>query len=208
VTVAVIVDEGAAGAPCFTRACDAGFLADVGEGSVAIVVIEDILAVIRDVQILEAIVVIVADTYALAPAGVREASFLSDIGEGAIVVVAVEMICGSFLPSEAAVERRAVDDEDIGPAIVVVVEDRDARAGGFENVFLRGDAAERGGHRKAGPFCDVREIRERLGSGSCALGVVDGTEQGDWEKYGASKAKCRRNHAPLTRSIKNHAVKG
>jgi hypothetical protein len=207
-TVAVIVDESAAGAPCFARACDAGFLADVGECSVAIVVIKDILAVVSDVQILETIVVIVADTGALAPASVREAGFLSDIGEGAVVVVAVEMICGSFVCSEAAVELCAVDDEDIGPAVVIVVEDRDASAGGFDDVFFRGDAAEGVGHCEAGSFCDVYEIRERLGSGSCALGIVDSKKQRNREKNGASEAKCRRNHTPLTKSIKNHAVKG
>src|ERR1700722_465916 len=141
-TVAVIVDESTAGAPCFTRACDAGFLTDVGECSIAIVVIEDILAIVRDVQILEAIVVIVADADALAPAGVCEAGFLSDIGEGAVVVVAVEMIRWSFLRSEAAVKLCAVDDEDVGPAVVIIVEDRDASAGGFDNIFFRGNAAE------------------------------------------------------------------
>jgi len=207
-TVAVIVDESAAGAPCSARTCDPGFFADVGECSVAIVVIEDILAVVRDVQILEAIVVIVADTHALAPAGMREAGFLSDIGEGAVVVVAVEMIRGSFVRSEAAVELCAVDDEDVGPAVVIVIEDRDASAGGFDNVFFRGDAAEGVGHREAGSFRDVREIRERPGSGSCALGVADSKKQGNWEKNGASEAKCRRNHTPLITSIKSHAVKG
>src|SRR6266567_2098065 len=47
--VAVVVDKGAAGAPGFSVAGNFGFLADVGEGAVAIVVVEHAFAVVRDV---------------------------------------------------------------------------------------------------------------------------------------------------------------
>ena len=39
--VAIVIDEGAAGAPGFSGAGDAGLLADIGEGAVAVVVIQN-----------------------------------------------------------------------------------------------------------------------------------------------------------------------
>src|SRR2546430_12856182 len=49
------------------------FLADIGESSVAVIVIKDILAVVGDEQVVAAIVVVVADTDALSPAGTAQA---------------------------------------------------------------------------------------------------------------------------------------
>ena len=66
--VAIVIDEGAARAPARLLACDAGLLADVGEGAVAVVVVENVLAVVGDEQVVAAIVVVVADADALAPA--------------------------------------------------------------------------------------------------------------------------------------------
>jgi hypothetical protein len=160
--VAVVVDKSAAGAPGFARACDAGFFADVGEGAVAIVVIEDILAVVGYVQILEAVVIVIADADALAPAAVREAGFLGDIGKRAVVIVAVEMIGGSVLYVYGrAFELCTVDDEDVGPTVVVVIEDGDAGAGGFDDVLLCVAAAEDVRHRDARFFGDVEKLRQR-----------------------------------------------
>src|SRR6202008_1928611 len=89
-SVAVVVDKSAAGAPGFAGAGDAGFFADVGKGSVSVVVIEDVFSVVGDVEVFEAGVVVNADANALAPAGVAEAGFLGDVGEGAVVVVVIE----------------------------------------------------------------------------------------------------------------------
>ncbi len=55
---------------------EAGLGGDVGEGAVAVVAVEDILAVVADEEIVEAVVVVVADAAALAPAGcVLESGF-------------------------------------------------------------------------------------------------------------------------------------
>jgi hypothetical protein len=71
VAVAVVVDEGAAGVPANLRAGldQAGLLGDVGEGAVAVVAIERVLAVVGDEEIVVAVVVVVADAAGLAPAG-------------------------------------------------------------------------------------------------------------------------------------------
>ncbi len=67
--VAVVVDEGAAGAPFFAGAGDSGLLGYLFEGAVALVVEEAVFAVAGDVEVVEAVVVVVADAGSLAPAG-------------------------------------------------------------------------------------------------------------------------------------------
>ena len=170
--VAVVIDEGAASAPGFAGAGDAGFFADVGERAVAVVVVEDVFSVVGDVEIFAAVVVVVADADALAPAGVQQAGFLGDVGERAVVIVVVEMVRwrASFCARDGVIELRAVDDENVGPAVVVVVEDGDAGAGGFDDVFFGGDAAKGVGHCEAGFFGDVGEVGERFVG--CALVVL------------------------------------
>jgi len=51
--VAIIVDKGATGSPSLAGACHAGFLAHIGECSVAVVVIQHILTVIGDIEIFQ-----------------------------------------------------------------------------------------------------------------------------------------------------------
>ena len=65
--VAIVVHKGAASAPAGSLSCDAGLLADIGEGAVSVVVVQNILAVVGDEQIVEAIVIVVADADALTP---------------------------------------------------------------------------------------------------------------------------------------------
>src|ERR1700722_4865131 len=133
--VAVVVDERAAVAPGLAGTGDACLFAYVGESAVAVVVIEDVFSVVRDVEIFLAIVVVVADTNALAPAGMGEAGFLGDVGETAVVIVVIQMTSGGFLGG-SRIEAGAVSDENVGPAVVVVVENGDAGAGGFKDVFF------------------------------------------------------------------------
>ena len=67
-------------------------LRDIGERAVAVVAIEDVLALIGDEQILEAVVVVVADANADAqPTSVRPA-LCGDVGESAVAIVFVEAI--------------------------------------------------------------------------------------------------------------------
>ncbi len=159
--VAIVVDEGAAVAPGLAGARDAGFFAYVGEGAVAVVVIEHIFSVIGDVEIFAAVVVVIADADALAPAGVREAGLFCDIGERAVAIVVVEMAGRRF--SGGSIEACAVDDEDVRPAVVVVVEDGDARSRGFNDVFLGVHAAENHGVGETCFFGDVGEMSEGFG---------------------------------------------
>ena len=79
------------------------------ERAVAVVVVERVAAVVGDVEVLEAVVVVVADRDAHAVAVLRhagEAGLLRDVGEGAVGVLVVEAVpelrgrtCPGRLPS-------------------------------------------------------------------------------------------------------------
>src|SRR5213593_3069109 len=118
--VAVVVDEGAAGVPAFAGAGDAGFFADVSERAIAVVVVEDILAKVGHEKIIEAIVVVIADADSLAPAGMEEASSCSDIRESSIAIV-FEKVIGGLLAGGKTCQARAVHQENVEPAVVVII---------------------------------------------------------------------------------------
>src|SRR6202050_3528423 len=174
--VAVVVDERTTGAPSFARTCDPRFFADLSEGAVAVVVIKHVLAVVGDVQVFKAVVIVIADANALTPAGMREPSSPGDVGKGAVAVVVIQMI-GRSTGRGRTIQRRPVDDENVGPAVVVVVKGCHTGAGGLDDVFFCVHAAEGVGHGEAGVLGDVGEIGERLRS--CVLRIVDSWKQGE-----------------------------
>ncbi len=65
--VAVVIDEGTAGAPLFSCSSDAGLLGYLFEGAIALVMEETVFAVAGDVEVVESVVVIVPDADTLAP---------------------------------------------------------------------------------------------------------------------------------------------
>ena len=71
-TIAVIVQETTTRAPTPFCSLNSGPRGCIGEGPVAIVVVEHVVSPISDEKILEAVIVIVTDTTALPPAGVRK----------------------------------------------------------------------------------------------------------------------------------------
>ena len=168
--VAIIVNESATCAPGLPRAGHSSLLCDLGEDA-ALVVIQAILAVVSYIQIFPAVIVVVSNADALSPASCREARLRGDIGESPIVIVAIEMVAGS-LPSRkfrelGFVQLRSIHQENVGPAIVVVVEDGDAGAGGLDDVFLGLDTAKDFLHGEAGLFADIGEIRDWLLGRGC-----------------------------------------
>ncbi len=59
---------------------------------------------------------------------------MGDVGEGAVVIVVVELGRGMF--GGLAGPVGAVDEEDVGPAVVVVVDESDTGAHGFGKIFF------------------------------------------------------------------------
>src|SRR5205807_8049133 len=93
----------------------------IRKGAVAIVVEEDIPTIVGHVEIKVAVPIIVAhgDSHAVSMSQPRNARLRRDIGKGAVMVVVEEMI---------AVPRRAfsIDQNNVQPAVVIVIEDRAA----------------------------------------------------------------------------------
>src|SRR5580698_7079952 len=120
--VFVVVNPGAAGVPArFGAGLDeAGAFGDVGEGAVAIVVIENVLAVVGDEEIVVAVIVVVADAAGLSPAGADvKTRTIGDIGEGYVEII-LEEAAMRFFAFREALEAPAVDHKNVKPAIVVV----------------------------------------------------------------------------------------
>ena len=102
-------------------------LGHVGEGAVAVVAEERVAAQAGDEQVGVAVVVVVGgdDAQVVAPAG--HARGLGHVGERAVAVVVVQAVPVAGPVLLERLDRRAVDDVDVEPAVVVVVEERDAR---------------------------------------------------------------------------------
>ena len=132
----------------------ARFFGDVREGAVAVIPVEDILAPATDEKVVETVVVVVADADTGGPDGALEAGFLRDIREGAVPIIPVKAIAGL---RGRAVQTRSAGNEDIEPAVVIVIEKGDAAAVGFEDVLLGVRVAVDDGFREAGLRRDVGE---------------------------------------------------
>ena len=143
---------------------DARLLGDVGERAVAVVVVQRAAAVRGDEDVGVAVVVVVGDGAAhaeLRAAG--DAGLVGDVGERAVAVVLVERVLERRLRL-VEVAGAAVDHEDVDPAVVVVVEERDARPHRLRQVAVRrhrvvvdpGDAA-----RARGDLLEERRRREQ-----------------------------------------------
>ena len=65
---------------------------DIGERAVAIVAIQNVLAPVGDEQIVESVVVVVANSDARRPAGAEQAGLLRHVGERAVAVVLVQAV--------------------------------------------------------------------------------------------------------------------
>ena len=111
-----------------------------------VIVIEPVLAVIGDVEILPSVVVVVSDTNSLAPTRRDKSRFLSHVRESSIVIVVIQMVRGSLIGGEA-LQRCAIHDENVGPPVVVIIENGDAGSGCLDDVFLGVHSAENIGHR-------------------------------------------------------------
>jgi len=89
------------------------------------------LPVIGEEEILPTVVVIIAHAHALGPSGIGEPGFGGDVGEGAVAIIVVEPVTGAGRSSD---ERAPSENEDIHPAVVVVVEKGAAGGHGFDDV--------------------------------------------------------------------------
>src|SRR5689334_2118703 len=92
--IAVVVDKRAACAPLgsvSSYACGCGnFL----ESPIPFIVVEPVLSIVSDIEVLKAVIVVVAGANSLAPSAGFQTGLFSNVSESAIVVVMVKMIAG------------------------------------------------------------------------------------------------------------------
>src|SRR5262249_19033381 len=140
------------GARSPSRSGNTGLLGYVGKSTVAVVAVEDALAILRDVEIGETVAVVVAHGNALPISASGDAGLLGHVRESTVAIVVVKRVTERRIRG-VEVAGAAVDEVEVHPAIVIVVEERAAGAGGLGEIFLCGlagrvfprDAALRGG---------------------------------------------------------------
>jgi hypothetical protein len=138
----------------------AGFPGHIGEGAIAVVAIEAILAVIGEKEILEAVVVVVPNANALRPSDIDQARLDGDIRECAVAVVLVEAIGGA---GWGVLKSPAAEDEDVHPSVVVVVEEGAAGCHGLDDIGEAVLLAAYSRLSQAGSLCATSTKREKGG---------------------------------------------
>src|SRR5882762_7546185 len=177
------------------------FFADIRERAVAIVVVQNIFSVVSDVQIFEAVVVVIADAHPLAPAGVCQPGLFGDIGESAVVIVVVE-VARRRSGSWQGFQFRAVHDENIRPTIVVVIKNGYAGARGFNDVFFCRFAAKN--YRSSEPSF-LRHVGEmHNGLGVCILGLAAFYRLRTERLHEEKSAKPKKARKPEKRGMEHH----
>ncbi len=151
IEIPVAIEIHPRGASRPVRIIDAGFARDIGEGTVAIIVIEHVAAEVGHVEIEEAVVIIVAGSHAHAIADVSHSGFFSDVDESQLTRFGQQIFeqpVARFPAGRgreerfAAVEGRALHQIDVQVAVVIVVEQRHAGTHDLGHVVTPGGTVE------------------------------------------------------------------
>ena len=136
-SVFVVIEPPGAGGPS-SFVGNASFRSDVGESSVAIIVIENRAAITGDVQIRVSVVVEVADGNTLTIVTFAAyAGLFRDIGESAVAVVVVKS-AAQRVRRLVGVSCRRLDEEEIHEPILIVVDPGNACAHRLQVILLVG----------------------------------------------------------------------
>src|ERR1700683_3553363 len=129
--VIVVIKPDGAAAPAGSG--DAGFGGDVAESAVAVIAIEDAVRVLRDVEVGETVGIVIADSDAHAVGVAGDSGFFGYVGESAVAIIAIECVAQG-LRRTVEIAGPAVDEVDVHPAVVVVIEEAAAGADGFRQI--------------------------------------------------------------------------
>jgi hypothetical protein len=204
VAVAIVVQECAARVPAiqaggsFTRGLrQAGALGNICEGSIAAVPIQHTITPVGHQEISISVVVVVSYATALAPAGAGQSGFDGHVSERSVAIVLIEPIGGRVGSRPFRFKTRAVDEEDVEPAIVVEVEECHTAAGSLEEEPVPILSAKNGLRTQPGFPGDVhklnaqpgapRELIERKHRHRCAQGPHE-TAPRKWHNVACKRA--------------------
>src|SRR5260221_188858 len=180
IAVVVVIEPGGAGGPA-AFVGDTSFCGDIGEGTVAVVVIKDGAVVAGDVEVGKAVVIVIGDGDSLAVVIFRgDAGLIGDIGECSVTVVVIERGTERVI-GLVKIGGAGLDEIEVHEAVLIVVESGDAGAHGFkiELFFGLGGVLEKG---DAGLFANVGEA-DGGGRGGFFLGFSRARRAGDlWDE--------------------------
>src|SRR5579862_938915 len=118
-----------------------GSLGNVSECSITIVVEKNVVTPVGQKQVVPAIVVIIANTGAHAPAGPAQTRLLCNVDKSPVPIV-LEEVAGGFLSRRpGGVKPGPVGKIDIQPPVLVIIKKCDSTSFGLHNVFLALHAA-------------------------------------------------------------------
>ena len=135
--IVVIVEPDCARAP--SGRAHARLLGHVREGAVAVVAVEDIAPHLRHINVRIAVPVVIphGDAHPIASSGAPR--LFRHIGESSVAIVAVKRI-PQRLGRIVEVRFAAVDEIDVHPAVIVVIQEGASRPAALRQVLLRGSA--------------------------------------------------------------------
>ena len=122
-----------------------------------IVVVETVLSIIGNVQVRPAIVIVIAHGYAEAPSLVRHARLVRDVGKRAVVIVVKQHGARSGLLPLQRTECGTVEQINVQPPVIVIVEQGHPGTRSLEN---RGLLRAPGTVQEFGQPCLLRDVRE------------------------------------------------
>src|ERR1700722_3433795 len=132
--IVVVIEPKRAASPL--RGLDAARRGHIGKGTVSVVVIENRLADAGDEDVQIPVMVIVGDSDAHAKKGGIDPGLLRYVAEGAVMIVAVKSKWEGGLRVEKG-GGTGVDQENVHPAVIVVIENGHAGPHRFRKIMLR-----------------------------------------------------------------------
>ena len=137
IAVTIVVAESRAGVPA-ARLRQAGGSGRVGEGPVTVVSIENVGTEISDEQVRVSVVIVISHDAAKAPALSRDARRQGHIGECSVAIVPEQIVAsaGRHLFPLKLFQCGAVDQVEVGMAVVVEVEPAGAASIHFEDIIF------------------------------------------------------------------------
>src|SRR6185503_13307515 len=157
--IAIVVSPGRPGRP--SAQCNSGFLGNVGEGSIVIIVVKAILPKIRNVDVGPSVVVIISDGNAESPALIGYPGVIGHVAKRPIMIVVEQRGARCWRLTVQSGEGRAVDKVNIQPTIVVIIQEPYAGADGLENGFLLRGTGTMMKSVQASGFRELLEYRRR-----------------------------------------------
>src|SRR5882724_7506589 len=139
IAVAVIISKRSARAPA-SRVADPSLHRDVAKRSVTIIFIKEGTSKTGDIEVVPAVVVVIPYRRSKAPAALCQAGLLRHVGERPVMVVVIQLARRASARFQIF-EGRTVDQENVRPAVVVIVDKSNAPAQRFHDVQLLRAAA-------------------------------------------------------------------